>query len=347
MTLAPVGQQGSTQKPMSELEAHPPDNPAGEAGASVCVAIPVLDEEDTLSELIGRVRSALATIPGGPHEIVIVNDGSSDATETILDEAVARDPALTAVHLSRNFGHQAAITAALDFVRADYVVVMEGDLQDPPEAIPKLVAKAAEGFDVVFVRRTKRKEGRLLRLCYYLSYRLIALMSEVPLPTDAGDFGLMSRRVVEELRRAPERHRYLRGLRAWVGFRQVGLEVERASRAAGESKYSYWRLLQLAVDGLFAFSVVPLRAMSFVGIAAMAASGFYGLYAIYQRLVSDIAPRGFTALLVVMIFLFGVQLFFMGTIGSYVGRIYEEVKARPRYVVRRVVGDNRRNGRSP
>lgn len=269
--------------------------------------------------------------------MVVVDDGSRDRTALRLEMAAARDARLVAVSLSRNFGHQAALTAALDFVSGDVVVVMDGDLQDSPEAIPEMIARYQEGYDVVYVKRVQRKEGVALRLCYWLFYRLAARMSSIELPLDAGDFGLMSYRVVEQLRGMREQHRYLRGLRSWVGFRQIGIEVERAARAHGETKYSALKLLKLASDGLFAFSAMPLRMAAVVGALAMAASSAFAVYSIVARLLFSMAPRGFTSLIVVATFLAGVQLFFLGVIGEYVGRIYEESKGRPLYVVGNIV----------
>ncbi len=269
--------------------------------------------------------------------MVVVDDGSRDRTFLRLEFAAARDPRLVVVGLSRNFGHQAALTAALDFVSGDVVVVMDGDLQDAPEAIPEMLARYKEGYDVVYVKRVQRKEGLALRLCYWLFYRLAARMSSIELPLDAGDFGLMSYRVVEQLRGMREQHRYLRGLRSWVGFRQIGIEVERAARAHGETKYSALKLLKLASDGLFAFSAVPLRMAAVVGALAMAASSAFALYSIVAKFLFSTTPRGFTALIVVATFLAGVQLFFLGVIGEYVGRIYEESKGRPLYVVGNIV----------
>jgi dolichol-phosphate mannosyltransferase len=213
---------------------------------------------------------------------------------------------------------------------------MDGDLQDPPEAIPALLESHLQGFDVVYVRRTNRKESWWLRLCYYVFYRLANSLSSIQLPLDAGDFGLMSRRVIEEIRKMPEHHRYMRGLRAWVGFRQTGIAVERSARHAGHTKYSSLKLLKLASDGIFAFSIVPLRAAVVTGVAAIGLSGLYSLYALYAKFWLN-APQGFTALILAITFLSGVNLVFLGIIGEYVGRVYEEIKARPQYVVRKVV----------
>ena len=270
-------------------------------------------------------------------EVIAVDGASSDGTDRILAEYAAADPRVRAVSLSRNFGHQQAITAALDHATGDAVLVMDADLQDTPESIPQFVDLFLQGYDVVYAQRVARKEAAWKRAAYYGFYRLAARLSTVPLPLDAGDFGLMSRRVVDLLRAMPERHRYLRGLRAWAGFRQEGVRVERAQREAGESKYSLRKLMKLAFDGIFAFSVVPLRAATFLGVVAMALASAYALYATAARIFWDRSPQGFTALIVAITFLSGVQLLFLGVIGEYIGRIYEEVKGRPAYVVDRVI----------
>lgn len=301
----------------------------------VSVAIPVYNEEAVVPELLRRTRAVLDGIPGGPHQIVVVDDGSSDRTWELLEEAADKDPRLAVVALSRNFGHQIALGAALDHVSGDVAVLMDGDLQDPPEAIPLLLNAYNQGYDVVYVQRVNRKEAWWLRACYYLFYRLLALLSSIQLPLDSGDFGLMSSRVIQEIRKMPEHHRYLRGMRTWVGFRQIGIPIERAARSAGRTKYSPLRLLKLASDGIFAFSIVPLRAAALLGAAAIGLSVLYALYAVYVRFWLH-APQGFTALIVAITFLSGVNLFFLGIIGEYVGRVYEEAKARPHYIVRKV-----------
>lgn len=305
--------------------------------ARLSVAIPIFNEAEVLPELLRRLGAVLDQLPGGPHEIVMVDDGSHDASREVLVRAAASEPRLVVVALSRNFGHQAALTAALDHVTGDAVVLMDGDLQDVPEAIPQFVRAHLEGYDVVYAQRVRRKEGWLLRLCYAMFYRILARLSNVELPVDAGDFGLMSRRVIEQLRQAPERHRYLRGLRAWAGYRQIGIAVERSARAGGESKYSLAKLVALACDGFFSFSVAPLRAAALLGIAAIVVSGLYALYAVVAKLAFGHSPQGFTALIVVMTFLSGTNLLFLGLLGEYLGRVYEEVKRRPLYVVDQVV----------
>jgi len=301
----------------------------------VSLAIPVFNEEAVVPELLRRTTAVLDSLPNGPHEIVLVDDGSSDRTLEVLEAAAKDDARLVVVALSRNFGHQIALAAALDHVDGDVVILMDGDLQDPPEAIPILLENYGKGFDVVYVRRVNRKEAWWLRLCYYMFYRLVALLSSTQLPLDAGDFGLMSRRVIDEMRRMPEHHRYLRGMRSWVGFRQTGIPIERSQRLAGRTKYSPLKLLKLASDGIFAFSIVPLRAAALLGALAITLSFLFTVYALYAKFLRH-SPQGFTALIVVVTFLSGVNLFFLGIIGEYVGRIYEEAKARPHYVVRSV-----------
>jgi len=261
-----------------------------------------------------------------------------------LEQEAQHDDRLTVISLSRNFGHQAALTAALDYVDGDVTILIDGDLQDPPELIPQFLEQYAVGYDVVYAVRASRSEVWWLRSAYFVFYRILSVLSTVKLPFDSGDFSLLSRRVVEQLRATRERHRFLRGLRAWVGFRQSAILVERPGRFAGTSKYSLRKLLRLAFDGVFAFSVVPIRASLFIGALAITVTGLFALYALYAKLFMHQVPQGFTALTLLLTFFFGMQLLFMGVIGEYVGRVYEEVKARPLYVIDRVIG--RGNGRS-
>jgi len=213
-------------------------------------------------------------------------------------------------------------------------------LQDRPEAIPAFIELFVQGYDVVYAKRVRRKEPWWLRCCYFVFYRLMARLSDVQMPIDSGDFGLVSRRVVEQLRRLPEHHRYLRGLRSWVGYRQIGVEVERSERFAGDSKYSVLRLVKLASDAIFAFSIVPLRLAAIAGVCAMAAATLFALYALYAKVWLRQPPVGFTALIWIVTFLSGTILVFLGVMGEYLGRIYEELKARPVYIVNRVVRAN-------
>lgn len=301
------------------------------------IAVPVYNEESVLPLLLGRTRAVLDGLPAGPHELLFVDDGSRDGTLELLRSAAEADPRIAVVALARNFGHQAALTAALAHAAGDAVVLMDGDLQDSPEAIPRFLGAYREGYDVVYAVRVKRKEGILLRACYALFYWLISRMSGIRLPRDAGDFCLLSRRVVDHLNGVPERHRYLRGLRAWVGFRQIGIPIERERRASGKPKYNVRRLFGLAFDGIFSFSIVPLRAASVLGFCTVAVSVAAATFFVYAKLLLQRSPQGFTALAVSIAFFAGVQLIFLGVIGEYVGRIYEEVKRRPLYVVDRVI----------
>jgi polyisoprenyl-phosphate glycosyltransferase len=305
------------------------------SGFRLSVAIPIHNEESVLPELLRRLTAVLDALPDGPHEMLFVDDGSTDGTYELLEAAARRDPRVVALSLSRNFGHQPAITAALDHVTGDAVVEMDGDLQDVPEVIPQFVEKFREGYDVVYAKRVRRKEPALLRACYFLFYRLMARLSDIQLPLDSGDFGLMSRRVIQQLRQMPEHHRYLRCLRTWVGFRQTGIEVERAERHSGRSKYNLMRLLKLAFDGIFAFSIVPIRAAALLGAVVMVPSVLFIAYSVYIRVFLHQSPQGFTALISAITFFSGVMLFFLGVIGEYVGRIYEELKGRPQYIIRR------------
>jgi len=304
----------------------------------VSVAVPLYNEEAVLPELLDRTRQVLDGLEGGPHEIVLVDDGSADGTFALIERAAADDQRIVGAALSRNFGHQAALGAALDLASGDVIVVMDGDLQDPPEEIPRFLEEYRKGCDVVYAIRAQRKEGLLLRTCYNLFYRLINALSNIDLPVGAGDFALLSRRVVDLLRTSPERHRYLRGLRTWVGFRQTGVVIEREARASGSSKYTIKKLFRLAFDGIFAFSVVPIRATFLLGAIAIASSIVYAGYSLYAKFFLDRSPPGFTALILTGVFLSGLQLLFLGIVGEYVGRIYEEVKQRPHYIIRAIVG---------
>ena len=304
----------------------------------VSIVVPLFNEEQTLAALLARVLPVLEDLAGGPHELVLVNDGSVDRTWDMLRAAASDNERIVAVSLSRNFGHQAALTAGIDEATGDVVVVMDGDLQDDPDMVLHFVELFKQGYDVVYARRVRRKEPWWLKLSYRVFYRLITRIADVPLPTDAGDFGLMSRNVVRAMQRAPERNRYLRGLRAWAGFRQVGVPVERFRRFSGRSKYGIWKLTRLAMDGIFAFSVVPIRLAAIVGASAVAGAGLFGAYALYARVILGQSPQGFTALALLVILMSGFNLLFLGLIGEYVGRVYHEVKQRPVYVVDEVVG---------
>jgi glycosyltransferase involved in cell wall biosynthesis len=308
---------------------------------AVSVAVPVFNEESLIPELLKRTLAVLDQIAGGPHELVLVDDGSSDRTFELLREAAQRDPRIVVVQLSRNFGHQPALTAALDHVRGDLIAMMDGDLQDPPEAILTMLERHRDGFEVVYAIRAGRKEGWFLRTCYRAFYRVIGAMSDLELPPDAGDFCLMTRTALNAMLSARERERYLRGLRAWVGFRQVGVTIERGVRHSGESKYTWRQLFRLAFDGIFAFSTVPIRLATGLGLLILTLTFLLGIFLVTAKILGY-SPQGFTALATSIAFFAGVQLLFLGIIGEYVGRIYTEVKGRPLYVVRTIVRTSRR-----
>lgn len=319
-----------------DKEVGPMSNENAKSPFTLSVAIPIFNEESVLPELHRRLANVLDDIPG-EHEIIFVDDGSTDGTREILEGLAIADTRVKAVLLSRNFGHQSALSAALDHVTGDAVVLMDGDLQDTPESIPQFLAQFHNGFDVVYAVREKRKEAWWLRLCYANFYRVISRLSDLDLPQDSGDFGLLSRRVVDRMKAMPERHRYLRGLRAWVGYRQTGVVVERAARHSGYSKFNFSKLFKLASDGIFAFSVKPLRAATMLGLATILISLGFATFSVIAHLFFSRSPAGFTALICCMTLLAGIQLVFLGVIGEYVGRIYEQVKLRPMYVVDRVL----------
>lgn len=304
---------------------------------SISIAIPAFNESDVLPALVERLSATLSTLPIPNQQVVIVDDGSTDDTADQLREIVRRDPRFEAVLLSRNFGHQAALSAALDRVSGDVTIVMDADLQDDPDLIPAMLSRYQEGYDVVYAIRRTRRAGLPLRAAYTVFYRLISSLSSVTLPLDAGDFGLMSMKVVRAIRTSPERQRYLRGLRAWVGFRQCGLEADRPERYAGESKYSTLQLVRLALNGIFAFSLVPLRLATILGTLAVTVALGWAGFVLYAKLFLDRSPQGFSSLVITVVFLSGANLFFLGVIGEYVGRTYEESKGRPLYVIDEVV----------
>ena len=300
------------------------------------IVIPAFNEEANLPELVRRIRQTLegAAIP---FRLFFVNDGSRDGTLDFLRRLAAEDPRVRVLSFSRNFGHQISISAGLAHADGDAVVVLDADLQDPPEVIPDLVAKWAQGFDVVYAVRQRRKEGVLKRFAYSLFYRILQRISAVKIPLDSGDFSLMDAKVVAQIRALPERNRFLRGLRSWVGFRQTELTYERMARHAGEPKYRTRHLVKLALDGFFAFSTLPLQLATYLGFLAAGLGFLYLLYALTTRLLFG-NPAGWTSLAAIILFLGGTQLMILGILGAYLGRVYEEVKQRPLYILDEVIG---------
>ena len=301
------------------------------------VVIPVYNEAENIPVLYDRIRGVLerASID---FEIVFVDDGSCDESVHKVEEIGASDKRIVVIELARNFGHQVAITAGLDFARGRAIAVMDADLQDPPEVLPEFVAKWREGNEVVYAVRAARKEGWLKRASYSIFYRLLRHVANIDIPLDAGDFCVMDRRVVDLLKSMPERNRFVRGIRSWVGFRQTGIPFERDARHAGKSKYSVFGLMVLALDGLVSFSYVPLRIITFIGFVVSLMSISLAVFYTMVKLQFGLNPPGFATIVVAICFFSGVQLITLGVIGEYVGRIFEEAKKRPMYILRRVSG---------
>jgi glycosyltransferase involved in cell wall biosynthesis len=311
---------------------------------TISVVVPIYNEEETLDRLLERLVPALDGI-GEPWEALFVNDGSVDASEKMLRAFHEKDPRLKVLNFSRNFGHQVAVTCGLDYAIGDAVIVMDGDLQDPPEILAGMVARWREGYEVVYAIRQQRKENIFLRAGYRSFYWLLNRVSYLDIPLDSGDFSLMDRRVVDVLGQMPERNRFVRGLRTWTGFRQIGYEYAREARYAGYSKYGLSKLLRLAFDGLISYSYVPLRLVSNVGLLVSMTALGYMAYLVFMRVLGNQTIEGWVSTVVIMLFLGGIQLLSLGVIGEYVGRIFEEVKLRPRYIVRDQLGLNERVGR--
>src|SRR5437867_1471974 len=302
------------------------------------VVVPIYNEAETLPQLelrLGQVLDRLAV----PSEIILVNDGSRDASLPLLRAWRERDARVRVIDFSRNFGHQAALYAGLCRARGQAVVLMDGDLQDPPEIIPQMMERWRECHDVVYAVRHKRKEGVLKRVAYAGFYRLLRRVAYLEIPLDAGDFSLLDRRVVAVLQSMPERNKFLRGLRTWAGFRQTSLPYERDARYAGHTKYSLTKLFRLALDGIVSYSYVPLRVSYAFGLVVSGMSFILAVVYLFQQLFSaKYVPQGFTTLAILILFLGGVQLLTVGLLGEYVGRIYDEVKRRPDFVERELIG---------
>jgi polyisoprenyl-phosphate glycosyltransferase len=303
------------------------------------VVVPVYNEELVIEALHSRLLQVLSPSMAS-FEIVFVNDGSKDATPAMLDAICNSDPRFKALHFSRNFGHQAAVTAGLHAVTGNVVVVIDADLQDPPELIHDMLGKWHEGYEVVYAQKIRRKGvGPLKRLAYYLYYRILRGLTDVEVPPDTGDFCLMDRKIVDLLNAMPERNRYVRGLRAWLGFRQIAILFDRPARFAGQTKYPFRRMVGLAVDGILSLSKAPLRLAMYFGFFASAVSFALLIYFVLERLFGPgNLARGWASTIVVILFLGGVQLICLGVIGEFIGRIYDEVKQRPLYIVGRSTG---------
>lgn len=305
----------------------------------ISVVIPIYNEQENLPELYRRLSVTLGAL-ARPYEIVFVNDYSRDRSLELITSYAEQDSHVKCVSFSRNFGHQTALTAGMQFSQGEFVILMDGDLQDPPEILPQLLDKAqGEDWDVVYAVRKQRKENAFYRFLYMAFYRILQRLSYIKMPLDSGDFCLMRRRVVDQVNSFPERNRFLRGLRAWVGFRQTGMEYERHARFAGEAKYTLTSLLKLALDGIISFSFLPLRIATWFGFATSAFGILYALGIAFQRFFLHRFGQieGWTTVVVAVLVLGGMQMMLIGIIGEYVGRIFEETKRRPQYIVERAI----------
>jgi dolichol-phosphate mannosyltransferase len=317
------------------------------------VVIPCYNEVTVLPLLEERLRSALESL-GMPWEVVFVDDGSADGSYERLAALHAQDPRFKIVRFSRNFGHQAAIAAGLSWARGEVVGILDADLQDPPELLSACLQHWREGDQVVYCQREGRQEGALMRWLYATFYRLLRVSAEVTMPLDAGDFCLMDRRVVDVINRMPEHRVFVRGLRAWAGFRQRALAYARPARAAGQTKYGFRQLLSLAGNGLFSFTLLPLRLAIWLGLLLILAGGAWGAFVLAWRVLGFRAfgltasqLPGWTGFVLLLILFGSVQLLLLGVLGEYVGRIYEETKRRPRWVIEAAHGFERESEALP
>ncbi len=305
------------------------------------VVIPCYNEEEVIGETMQRLKAFCSELANLDAELIFVDDGSNDRTRELLKSYAKEDSKIKLIGFARNFGHQIAVTAGIDAACGDAVVLIDADLQDPPEVVHEMIAKWREGFDVVYGTRTERPGESAFKLATArVFYRLLNWLSDVPIPLDTGDFRLMSRPVVDTLRSMPERDRFVRGMVSWVGFKQIALPYKRAERFAGQSKYPLRKMLRFATDGILSFSTKPLQMSVGLGMlcATLALAGI--LYALGIRLFTNNWVEGWTALMIAVLFLGGIQLICVGILGEYVGRIYHEVKNRPLYVVQERLGFN-------
>ena len=309
------------------------------------IVVPCFNEEACLPALHERLTGAAKSV-GGDYEILLVNDGSSDRSWSVMRDLAARDPHVVAVDLSRNHGHQLALTAGLDLCRGDIILIIDADLQDPPELLPDMIATMrSEGADVVYgVRKTRKGETAFKRATAHGFYRLLASATDVDIPLDAGDFRLITRRALDVMLAMPEQARFIRGMVAWIGFRQVPILYDRDERFAGETKYPLGKMLRFALDALTGFSSAPLKLASHVGLALSIGSALIVLYILYAWVAGHNVP-GWTSLMLVVVVIGAVQMFVLALMGEYIGRLYNEAKGRPLYIVQEVAGQARGEAR--
>jgi dolichol-phosphate mannosyltransferase len=302
------------------------------------IVVPAYNEENTLVEFHARLSKVLQSLDG-QSEILFINDGSTDETERLLRQLHQKDSRIKILHLSRNFGHQVAITAGVDMAQGRACLIMDADLQDPPEVIPEMVAFWRGGFDVVYgVRKKRLGESRFKLATASLFYKTLKHLAHIEIPQNVGDFRLLDRKVVDALKKLPEKNRFVRGLVSWVGFKQTHLLYERDARFAGETKYPFLKMLQFALDGITSFSAIPLRLATWMGLLCSFASFLIILWVVGAKLFTDRTVLGWASVMVVMLFIGGIQLFTIGILGEYIGRIFDEVKQRPLYLVREKIG---------
>lgn len=301
----------------------------------ISVIVPFLNEEANLKILYKRL---IKTLSGFGYEIIFINDGSSDSSQDIVEDIIKKDSQVKLINFSKNFGHQVAVSCGLDFASGDAVVIIDADLQDPPELIPEMIKKWQEGFDVVYAKR-KYRDGETIfkKLSAKIFYRLLNMLSGTKIPVDTGDFRLISKRVVLNLRRTKEYRRFLRGIVSWIGFPQTGVEFVREKRHGGKSHYTPIAMIKLAIDATLSFSIVPLRLASFMGVFTVIFAVSFAAFAFYRNTIGE-TVRGWSSTVFIILFLGSIQLIAIGIIGEYLGRIYEEVKKRPLYIIDSVSG---------
>ncbi|MBD8531354.1 MULTISPECIES: glycosyltransferase family 2 protein [unclassified Massilia] len=314
---------------------------------SISVVAPAYNEQEVLGEFHRRVTEVLAGL-GCDYEIVLVNDGSRDNTLALMHALRERDPHVTVVDLSRNFGKEIALSAGLDHTKGEVVVILDSDLQDPPELIPEMLASWRLGYDVVYGVRTQRDgETWFKKLTAKYFYRLIKKISRVNIPTDTGDFRLMTRRAVDAVGKLREEHRFMKGLFAWIGFPSIPVFYRRDPRAAGTTTWNYWNLWNFALEGITSFTVAPLKVATYLGLSVAVLALLYAAFVVWKALMFSDPVQGYPSLMAAMLFLGGVQLISIGLLGEYVGRIFNEVKQRPLYLVNRLLGSDLRDARLP
>lgn len=305
------------------------------------IVIPVLNEEKVLNELY-QILTKVMTDIGESYEIIFINDGSTDNSLKIMKQLQTHDKRIKIIDFSRNFGHQIAITAGIDFTSGDAVITIDADLQDPPEVIPDLIKKWKEGYEVIYGIREKRKgENFFKKISTLIFYRLINKMTMINMPPDSGDFRLIDKKVVNNLKNIRENNRYVRGLTYWIGFKQIGVPYERDKRFAGKSKYPIKKLFKLAYDAIFSFSNFPLKIATYFGFIVSFLSFLYLIYALIIKLFTNSVIHGWTSLMISILFLGGVQLICLGIIGEYIARINDEVKKRPLYIIKEIIDEDK------